>query len=145
VLTTDQKGAVAESAVVLAAIRLGAEIYRPLNDGTRYDLILDVGRELLRVQCKYAPRHGDVVAVRCYSTRRARDGLRKRQYTAAEVDVIAAYCPEIDRCFLILSSEFEGRTGLVLRLAPTKNNQHVRVNWAEDFSFEARLTALLGP
>lgn len=32
-----------------------------------------------------------------------------------------------------------------LRLAPSRNNQQLGVNWADDFELGARLTALLGP
>jgi len=39
-MTTDQKGAIAEAAVALAAMKLGIDIYRPLGEGGRYDLIL---------------------------------------------------------------------------------------------------------
>jgi hypothetical protein len=88
VLTTDQKGAVAELAIAHAAAELGVGVFKPLTDGERYDLIFDMRPELLRVQCKWACRHGDVVIVRCRSCRRARGGLVHRGYTRAEVDVI---------------------------------------------------------
>ena len=52
--STDQKGAIAESAIVHAAIKLGIGVFRPLSDGERYDLILDLGSKLVRVQCKWA-------------------------------------------------------------------------------------------
>ena len=42
-LTTDQKGAIAEAAIAFAAVKLGIDVYKPLSDGTRYDLIIDVG------------------------------------------------------------------------------------------------------
>ena len=42
-MTTDQKGAIAEAAIALAAMKLGVDVYRPLGEGGRYDLILDVG------------------------------------------------------------------------------------------------------
>jgi len=145
VLTTDQKGAIAEAAITAAAIKLHVGVYKPVFEGGRYDLIFDVGGRLLRVQCKWAPRQGDVVVLRCRSCRRTRDGLLHRAYTAAEVDVIAAYCPELERSFLIPPALFDGHTQLHLRLAPSKNNQQSGVNWAGDFAFEARLETLLGP
>ena len=79
------------------------------------------------------------------SRRRAREGLRKRVYRAGEVDVIAAYCADVHRIFLLTADEFDGRPALQLRLAPSRNNQRLGINWAEDFRFEARLTAFLGP
>ena len=53
-LTPDQKGAIAESSIAAAAIKLGIGVLEPLSDGRRYDLIFDVGSQLLRVQCKWA-------------------------------------------------------------------------------------------
>jgi hypothetical protein len=53
VLTTDQKGAIAEAAIVHAALELGVTVSKPLVDG-RYDLIFDLYARLVRVQCKWA-------------------------------------------------------------------------------------------
>ncbi len=136
-LSTDQKGAIAESAIVLAAAKLGIGVYLPFSDGERYDLIFDLRRSLVRVQCKWAPLQGDVVVVRAYSSRRTADGLRRRGYEADEIDAIAAYCPELDRCYYLpgarvaranLSFSFESH-----RAATTRQRG---VNWAEDFAFE---------
>ena len=63
---------------------------KAINDGSRYDLIFDLGDELVRVQCKWASRTGDVIAVPCYSCRRTAGGLLKRTYSADEVDAFAA-------------------------------------------------------
>jgi len=144
-LTTDQKGAIAESAIVHAAIKLGIGVYKPLSDGERHDLIFGVGNELLRIQCKWAPLHDDVIVVRCYSSRRTREGLRRKVYTASEVDAIAAYCPDLNRCFMVLAGRFDGHAQLVLRLRPSRNNQRSGINWADDFAFDATLGTLLGP
>jgi PD-(D/E)XK endonuclease len=144
VLTTDQKGAVAESAIAYAAIKLGVGVYKPLSDGGRYDVIFDLGSQLVRVQCKSAVHRGSVLAIPCYSARRCRGGFVKRPYAAAEIDAIAAYSPELDRCFFIPFDEIPGRTCLQLRLDACRNNQRRGINWANDFDFAARLTALLG-
>jgi len=145
VLTTDQKGAIAELAIAQAAAELGVGVFKALTDGERYDLIFETGAALIRVQCKWAPLSDQTVVVRCYSNRRAREGLRRRSYTASEADAIAAYCPGLDRCFLIPATRFDGHLQLLLRLAPSRNNQRLGVNWADDYDFAARLTALLGP
>ena len=138
-LTTDQKGSIAEAEVTCAAIRLGIGVYRPLTDGERYDLILDLRNDLVRVQCKWAPLHGNVIVLRCYSSRRNRDGLLRRVYGADEVDAYAAYCPDVDRCYFIPFDACAGRTQVLLRLSPTKNNQQLGINWARDFEFTAKL------
>jgi hypothetical protein len=99
-LTTDQKGNIAELAVAAEAAKLGVDIYRPVGEGGRYDMIFDVGTRLLRIQCKWAPRHGDVIVLRCYSCRRNGDGLQRRKYVEGEIDAFVAYCP--DTHFLLL-------------------------------------------
>ena len=144
-LTTDQKGAVAETAIIHAAVKLGIGVFKPISDGERYDLIFDIGTRLLRVQCKWARRYGDVIAVRTYSSRRARNGIRKRSYTGDEVDVIAVYCHDVHQCYLLQLDHFDGRSQFDPRLAPSRNNQRLRVNWASAFEFEATLERLLGP
>jgi PD-(D/E)XK endonuclease len=67
----DRKGAVAETAVALEAMKLGIGVYRPLAD-ERYDLIFDLSPQLVRVQVKWASRCADVIVARLYSARRSR-------------------------------------------------------------------------
>ena len=134
-LSSDQKGAIAESAIVHAAVLLGIGVLKPLTEGVRYDLAFDLGTRLLRVQCKWARRRGDVVAVRCCSTRRGREAFLRRSYTTAEVDGIAAYCPDTGRCYLLPAGLVDGRAELSLRLGATQNGQKRRIRWADDFEF----------
>jgi hypothetical protein len=143
-LSTNQKGAIAEGAITCAAIRLGLGVFRAVSD-ERYDLVLDIGSRLLRVQCKTAALNEDVVIIRCYSCRRTAQGLLKRVYTSAEVDAIAAYCDELDRCFLIPIDRVDGRSHIQLRLRPARNNQHHGINWPDEFEFAATLSRLQGP
>jgi hypothetical protein len=142
-LTTNQKGAIAEAAIAKEAARLGIIVLRPLADA-RYDLVLDLPTGLMRVQCKWAVRNGDVVVIRCRTCRRGRDGLIHRGYKQGEIDAIAAYCADLDTCYLLPLSLSVNRAAVQLRLAPTRNNQQRLINWAEDFDFEATLSAL-GP
>lgn len=141
-MSTDQKGAIAETAIALAAIRFGVDVYRPVVEGLRYDLLLDVGDRLLRVQCKWAACHDDVVIVRCYSCRRTRTGMLVRRYGAEEVDFIAVYCETLDHCYLMPPKLFVGRRQVHLRVGPSRNNQRRRINWADDFDLAARLESL---
>jgi hypothetical protein len=143
--STDRKGSIAESAIVHAAIKLGLSVSKPLTDGDRYDLIFDLDPGLVRVQCKWATLHGNVVVVRCYSCRRTRLGLTQRGYSADEIDALAAYCSDLDRCFYFPIDWLEGRATIQLRLRPTRNNQHSGINWADEFAFEGLQSARLGP
>jgi hypothetical protein len=135
-MTTDQKGAIAEAAI--AALKLGIEVYRPIAEGGRFDMILVVDGRLLRVQCKWAARYGEVVVVRCYSNRRARTGLVRRLYSPDQIDAFAGYCLELDRCFF-MPIELVSTREVRLRLSPARNNQRRGIHWADDFDFAATL------
>ena len=144
-LSTDQKGAIAESAIVHAAIKLGIGVFKPVTDGHRYDLVFDLAPRLVRVQCKWAPLYRNVVVVRLYSSRRTASGLSRRRYTAGEVDAIALYCQELDRCFYVPMESVDGHHELSLRIEPCRNNQAEGVNWADEFAFERLAWRSEGP
>jgi hypothetical protein len=144
VLTTNQKGALAEAKIVAAAVEHGVGVARPFDD-ERYDLIFDLRPSLLRVQCKWARRIGDVISVRLYSCRRARKGVIKRAYSPGELDAFGVYSPDTETCYLLPAPEFISQYQVYLRLARGQNNQTVGVRWARDFEFGATLSTLRGP
>jgi hypothetical protein len=137
-LSTDQKGAIAELAIAAAAARLGIGVWGPYTV-ERYDLVFDLRPRLVRVQCKWATRRGDIIVVPCYTNRRGPEGLLRTFYSPQEIDAFAAYCSELDRCYFLSLDAFAHRSAVQLRLAPAKNNQRARVNWAKDFEFAATL------
>jgi len=142
-LTTNQKGFVAETAVLHECAKLGIAVAKPLDD-QRYDLIFDVGSKLLRVQCKWASRTGDVVAIRTLTCRRSREGHIHRSYGPHEIDAIAAFCEATSRCYLLPHELSVDRSLVLLRLGPTKNNQATGIRWAREFELGATLRALEG-
>jgi PD-(D/E)XK endonuclease len=143
VLTTDQKGAIAEAAITHAALELGIGVAKPSGD-ERYDLIFDLRPQLVRVQCKWAVRRGDVVPIRCYGSRRNADGLLRRFYTEDEIDAFAAYCADVGRCYFLPFATLPAEKHVNLRLSAPRNNQRLRINWAEEFEFAATLGRYYG-
>lgn len=132
-LTTSQKGALAEAEIVAAATRLGFVVLRPLCDGGRYDLGIDVGPCILRVQCKWASRRGDVLMVYTTTCRHTPQGYVRTTYSGREIDAVAAYSADTDRCYLLSIAVVECQSAISLRLAPTGNNQSRYVRWARDY------------
>src|SRR4051794_32239902 len=63
VLTSNDKGNIAEAAVALEAIKLGIDVLKPVTEHCRYDLAFDLRTRILRVQCKWATLVGDIVRV----------------------------------------------------------------------------------
>jgi hypothetical protein len=136
--TSDQKGAIAELAIATRAAQLGIGVWSA-HTVERYDLIFDLRPKLVRVQCKWASRYGDVLIVRCRRNRRSRDGFLVRTYSADEIDAFAAYCEEVDECYFLPFDVFGDRRNIQLRLTSTKTNQALGINWAKDYEFAAKL------
>jgi PD-(D/E)XK endonuclease len=55
VLTSNDKGNIAEAAITLEAISLGIDVLKPVAEHGRYDLAFDVGARPLRVRANGAP------------------------------------------------------------------------------------------
>ena len=84
-------------------------------------------------------RSSKCLVVRCYTFRRTQNRLEEDDLLGEEVDVIAAYSMDLDRCFLIPIELAATKPTIQLRVAPTLNNQKRRINWADDFDFAATL------
>ena len=134
---TTLKGAIAEAAIAMEATKLGFVILRPMTEGRRYDLVIDTGPNLLRVQCKWARRKEGVVVIDTSTRRLTPHGYVHTTYRAGEIDGFGAYCQELERCFYLPISLVAGRRGFHLRLVPAANNQELAINWAADYDFGA--------
>jgi hypothetical protein len=84
------KGAIAEAAITAAAVELGFVVLRPFPEGRRYDLVIDTGPALLRVQCKWGRLKDAVIVVTLATCRLTpREGYVRTSYTSDDVDGIA--------------------------------------------------------
>jgi prevent-host-death family protein len=137
VLTSNDKGNIAEAAIALEAIKLGIDVLKPIAEHGRYDLAFDLENRILRVQCKWARLEKGVVCVNLVGYRLTNAGGVRTKYSVDEIDAVAAYCQALDRVFLLPASEVAGRSAFWLRVAPTKNAQRAAINWADDYSLGA--------
>ena len=131
------KGALAEFKVTTRAIELGIPVLKPVLEGLRYDLVFDLGERLLRVQCKWASRKKGVLIVNTRTCRHTPNGYVRSRYDASEVDAIAAYAPDTDRCYLMPIADVGGRTVVHLRVERAANNQEVAIKYAADYELGA--------
>ncbi len=129
----NHKGNVAELAIAKEAAQLGLSVLKPLTEHERYDLVIGIGDQLLRVQCKWARKKGDIVAINLTSSRRGPNGFIRRNYSGDEVDAIGAYCDETKQCFLIPIRLVEDQWGIQLRLRPARNGQRAALHFAEHY------------
>ena len=139
----NHKGAVAEAAITFEAARLGVGVFRPLSEHSRADMIFEVGGSLYRVQCKTARRQGEVIVIPLLTASCTPSGYVRSRYRIEEIDLIAAYCHELDRSYLL---PFEGKVGsqstIVLRLSAPRNGQRASINYAVDYEFSGAVAQL---
>jgi hypothetical protein len=94
------------------------------------------------VQCKWASRKGDVIAVMTRTCRHTPHGYVRTTYDESEIDAIAAYCEDTGRCYYIPIRDVGGRTMLHLRLARARNNQEFAIRYAADYEFQGAIAQL---
>jgi prevent-host-death family protein len=139
----NHKGAIAEAAIALEAACLGVDVFKPLSEHSRSDMIFQIAGSLYRVQCKTARRQGEVVVIPLLSTFCTPTGYVRSRYDVDEIDLIAAYCRELGRSFLL---PFEGKvmaqTAIQLRLSAAQNGQRASVNYAADYEFSGAVAQL---
>ena len=141
-VTSDQKGAIAEIEIQAAAVRLGVPVFRPVAEHGRADLVLEIAGKLFRVQVKYATQRGGVIRANLECTYYSPRGYIRSTYSADEVDLIAVYCSEVDQAFLLPIAQVAGRREIFLRTAPTKNGQRASLNWASHYEFDGAIAQL---
>jgi hypothetical protein len=90
-MDTNRKGAIAEAEIALEAIRLGIPVLKPVAEHGRYDLGLEVGGRILRVQCKWGALEDDgaVIKVALQSSCLTPAGYVRSPYGSDEIDVVA--------------------------------------------------------
>ena len=141
----NQKGAIAEAAVASSATRLGIPVLKPLFEDRRYDLVFETERGLLRVQCKWARRRRNVIDLKARTFRLVSGGgWAQSTYTADEIDAVAVYCPDVDRCYVVPVQDLPPSGCLSLRLTPAKNNQLKGLHSAAEYELSLGAIAQLG-
>ena len=137
------KGNVAELAIAAEAARLGLTVLMPMTEHERYDLVLGIAGRLLRVQCKWGSRQGEVIKVRLRTSYHSPTrGYVVKTYAADEVDLIAVHCGDLDRSYLLPIEIFTGKATAYLRLGPARNNQRASVHLAAQYEFPGAVAQL---
>ncbi len=119
--STAQKGELALLCVLQRALQKGWITCRPTRD-CRYDLVLDDGERLHRVQVKYAGRR----ASNCegaVSLDFTKGGKRDRTYLDHEIDAVIAYVAPAQRLVWLRREHFHGKRTIQLRYVPTRSGQ----------------------
>jgi len=128
------KGDRSTLAIMLALREAGYDLLVPFGENTRYDLAIDDGVRLARVQCKTGRlRNGAVLFNACSSyAHHPNPRVVKRDYQG-QIDYFAVFCPETRQSYLVPIADVTTRYLAVLRVDPPRNNQRVGIRFAADY------------
>jgi hypothetical protein len=130
-MSTILRGNAAEAAVLNALIKAGLLVLVPFGDGSPYDMMVDSGTQLIKVQVKCGRVRNECVEFNTGGT----DHGRGRMSYRGRADVFGVLAPELDRVYIVPVDDcpvYQGR----LRLVPTRNNQQRGVRYAGDHAVE---------
>jgi len=117
------------------ALRLGGfAISVPFGENTRYDLLIDNGSRVTRVQCKTGRlRKGAVVFRTCSSYAHHPNPKVVRRDYAGQIDEFAVFCPELGTVYLVPLEDVSTRACAQLRVDPPRNSQYRRIRLAAQY------------
>jgi len=133
-----RRGDETEATLLARLLDCGCSVAVPFGDSDRYDLLVDDGGYLFRVQCKTGSWVNGTVRFRLYSSTVVESGRVDADYTAEEVDAFAVYAPETDDAYWVPISE-TGDGEMRLRVEdPEPKAPRSRVNWAHEYLLAER-------
>ena len=130
-----QKGIIAQLKAELRANELGYIVSKPTTDSCRYDMIIDDGCTLKRIQVKYCAHSAEesegsvAVNLRKYYL----NGKQRPFYSRNEIDAIVVYVAPIDKLCYLPIEVVDGKQTVTLRYEKPKNNQKAKVIECSDY------------
>jgi PD-(D/E)XK endonuclease len=119
-----------EAIVLAELVKRGYLVSIPFGENQRYDLIIDDGTRLSRVQVKTGRLRGGVIVYNCSSSHAHRGGAARPYFR--EIEYLAVYCPDTEKVYMLPEQELTA-TSAHLRLSPTRNNMVKTIRWASEF------------
>ena len=116
-------------------VRRGYNVLVPFGTNQRYDLVLDLDGEFVRVQCKTARIERACVAFSTQSVRSNRHRTFTRGYQG-DAELFLVFC-RANGCIYAVPVEEAPRGHMYLRVGPTRNGQTEGVRWAKDYELPA--------
>jgi PD-(D/E)XK endonuclease len=123
-----------EGAILCELVRRGYPVLLPFGVNQRYDLVLDIGGEFVRAQCKTGRRCGGSIEFSTCSVRTT-TGWFTRGYSC-EADLFFVYWPENGRIYAVPVEEALV-SHMYLRVDPPLNGQMRHVRLASDYELPA--------
>jgi hypothetical protein len=133
-------------AVMLALRARGYELLVPFGENTRYDLVIDDGEQLAKVQCKTGRIRQGAVVFKVYSSYAHHPNPKERfRRYGNSVDYFGVHCPDNGGVYLVPADEIQHHFAVALRVERPKNPQRRRIRYAASYEIARILLPTAGP
>lgn len=132
-MNTKDRGDVSTAVILASLVALGKSVSVPWGDNKAYDLILDDGGKLYRLQCKTGLLDGNRITFNTCSSYTTAGGVQQFVNYQGKIDMFAVYCPQLDRIYLVPIEDIPNSRQANLRLKPSRNRNQYGHRMAEQY------------
>lgn len=138
---TTFKGDVAELIAASELVKRGYVVSKPLTNGAPYDLLVDAGGSIRKVQIKRISRTKTGAARIKLTSSKYHRGRTSVSYSGKVDYVLGVECESMS--FFVVSGDDLNMVEIAIRETPTKNNQSNRTRSAEKYHIDTVFPSLL--
>lgn len=121
---TKLKADIAEYATIKKLLELGFCVLKPVGDRMPYDLAVDRGDRLIRLQVKSAWKQKDMYVVDTRRTKTNRKRMLRSRYVSTDFDFAIFYIEDLDVFYVMPIDEFNKyKSGIALVEAQTRQRR----------------------
>ena len=125
-----------ESRVLSELLTHGYSVSIPFGDNDRYDLVVDDGDELYRIQCKTGwPNKDETLRFNTHSQTTKNGTYHERTYHG-DIDAFMVYYPETETFYWIDTAD---ATEQKMELRFESEIDHPSINWAREYEFDGTI------
>jgi len=133
---TKDRGDKTEAKVIHEMISHGDSVSIPFGDNDKYDLIVDDGGKLYRIQCKTAWQNkGETIRFNTHSQTTRKGNYHENTYHG-EIDAFVVRYPRNEKTYWIRIGE---ATEQKMELRFNGEFNHPSINWADEYEFTGEI------
>jgi len=121
-----------EAKIIHALIKQGYSVSIPFGDNDKYDLVVDDGESLRRVQCKTAWTTAKGTMRFNTHSQTTKNGRYHEQTYHGDIDAFVVLYPENGKIYWI---DIEEATSQKMELRFESEIDHPSINWASEYEF----------
>ncbi|QCS44025.1 group I intron-associated PD-(D/E)XK endonuclease [Natrinema versiforme] len=122
-----------EARAISELIASGYSVSIPFGDNDKYDLIVDDGTDLYRIQCKTGWSNKPETLRFNTHSQTTKDGTYHEETYHGLIDAFLVYYPENEQFYWIRAAD---ATGQKMELRFESEIDHPSINWAMDYEFD---------